>query len=164
METRTIYQTADYEQQLIGVVRRLPPECVVEVIDFAQFLEFKTSEDYDDDLLGDAANQARIAEENARWDALLETEESQRLLEKMADEALAEIQAGLARPMIFTADGEIVPGDWQGFEVGNDEDFGKEVERTVENRELMQFLARRRRGGKNIPLAEVKARHGLEST
>ncbi len=31
METRTIYQTADYEQQLIGVVRRLPRERVVEV-------------------------------------------------------------------------------------------------------------------------------------
>lgn len=99
MGTRTIYQTADYEQQLIGVVRRLPRERVVEVIDFAQFLEFKTSEDYDDDLLGDAANQARIAEENARWDALLETEESQRLLEKMADEALAEIGVGAVETM-----------------------------------------------------------------
>ncbi len=99
MGTRTIYQTADYEQQLIGVVRRLPRERVVEVIDFAQFLEFKTSEDYDDDLLGDAANQARIAEENARWDALLETEESQRLLEKMAAEALAEIGVGAVETM-----------------------------------------------------------------
>lgn len=28
-------------------------------------------------------------------------------------------------------------GGWQGFEVGNDENFGKEVERTVENRDLM---------------------------
>ncbi len=102
-------------------------------------------------------------EADARWDALFETEESQRLLEKMADEALVEIQAGLARPMIFTEDGDIAPGEWEGFDVGNDDDFGKEVEQTVENKELMQFLARRRRGGKNIPLAEVKARRGLES-
>ncbi len=102
-------------------------------------------------------------EADARWDALLATDESQRLLEKMADEAWAEIQAGLARPMIFTEDGEIAPGEWEGFDVGDDEDFGKEVERTVESRELMQFLAQRRRGGKNIPLAEVKARRGLES-
>jgi len=36
--------------------------------------------------------------------------ESQRLLEKMADEALAEIQAGLAQPMIFAEDGGNVPG------------------------------------------------------
>ena len=33
-------------------------------------------------------------EDDARWDALLATEESQRLLEKLADEALAEIEAG----------------------------------------------------------------------
>ncbi len=69
--------------------------------------------------------------------------------------------------ILQTADGRrfvlAVLGGWQGFEVGNDEDFGKEVERTVENRELMQFLAQRRRGGKNISLAEVRARHGLES-
>ncbi|MCX6029481.1 MAG: hypothetical protein NT169_09290 [Chloroflexi bacterium] len=158
METRTIYQTADYEQQLIGVVRRLPRERVVEVIDFAQFLEFKTSEDYDDDLLGDAANQARIAEENARWDALLETAESQRLLEKMAAEALAEMQVGLARPMIFTEDGEIAPGEWEGFDVGDDGDFGKEVGQTVEDQELMQFLSQRRQGARTSPWP--RSRHG----
>jgi hypothetical protein len=55
-------------------------------------------------------------------------------------------------------------GGWQGFEIGDDEDFGREVERTVENKDLMNFLAQRRQGGRNIPLAEVKARHGLEVT
>lgn len=47
------------------------------------------------------------AQESAQWDALLATDESQRLLEKMADTALADIQAGRARPMVFTVDGEI---------------------------------------------------------
>ena len=55
-------------------------------------------------------SKAEISAENTRWDALLATDESQRLLEKMADEALAEIQAGHARPMVFTEDGEIAPG------------------------------------------------------
>jgi hypothetical protein len=55
-------------------------------------------------------------------------------------------------------------GGWQGFEIGDDEDFGREVERTVENKDLLNFLAQRRQGGRNIPLAEVKARHGLEVT
>ena len=45
-----------------------------------------------------------------RWDTLLATEESQRLLENMADEAWAEIQAGLATPIVFTNDGEIGAG------------------------------------------------------
>jgi len=40
----------------------------------------------------------------------LVTDEPQRLLEKMADEASAEIQAGRARPMVFTEDEEIAPG------------------------------------------------------
>ena len=40
--------------------------------------------------------------DDARWEALLATDESQSLLEKMADEALAEVQAGRVRPMIFT--------------------------------------------------------------
>jgi hypothetical protein len=49
------------------------------------------------------------SEDDARWDALLATEESQRLLEKLADEALSEVKAGQARPMVFTEDGDIVP-------------------------------------------------------
>ena len=51
--------------------------------------------------------EAEIAAENAQWDALVATDESQRLLEKMADEAWLEIQAGQARPMIFTEPGEL---------------------------------------------------------
>ena len=49
--------------------------------------------------------------DDARWNALLVTEESQRLLEKMADEALSEIEAGQARPIVFAEDGEIGPHD-----------------------------------------------------
>ena len=48
--------------------------------------------------------------DDARWDALLASDESQNLLDQLADEVLAEIQAGQSRPMIFTEDGEIAPG------------------------------------------------------
>jgi hypothetical protein len=108
MEKQTTLQPTAYERELIKIVRRLPPERVSQVIDFAQFLEFQITKTYDDDLLDE--NEEEIAAENARWDALLATDESQRLLEKMADEARAEIQAGRARPMVFTEDGEIAPG------------------------------------------------------
>ncbi|MBM4049671.1 MAG: hypothetical protein FJ279_31635 [Planctomycetes bacterium] len=43
---------------------------------------------------------------------------------------------------------------WEGFEVGEDDDI-------TTNKKLMQHLARRRRGGKRIALAEVRARLGL---
>lgn len=110
MRTGIVYQTKKHEQELIRVVRRLPPERVAEVIDFAQFLELRSSAVHEDAQPNDVNIRSRIAEENARWDALLASAESQHLLEKMADEALAEIQAGLARPMVFTEDGEIAPG------------------------------------------------------
>ena len=41
MNTQLAFQTAEYEHKLIGIVRRLPPERVSEVIDFAHFLEFQ---------------------------------------------------------------------------------------------------------------------------
>lgn len=110
METKLAFQREEYEQKLIGIVRRLPPERVSEVIDFAQFLELQITKTYDDYLLDEDESREEIAIENAQWDALLATDESQRLLEKMADEALADIQAGRARPMVFTEDGEIAPG------------------------------------------------------
>lgn len=51
-----------------------------------------------------------IEADNARWDALLATEESQALLEQLADEALADYRAGKTKPMAFTDDGRLVPG------------------------------------------------------
>jgi hypothetical protein len=47
---------------------------------------------------------------------------------------------------------------WVSFDVGNSKDFAKEVKRTGENKELMQFLAarKRRNRGKPIPLAQLR--------
>jgi hypothetical protein len=100
MNTRV--QTEEYERALIQIVRKLPPERVYEVLDFAQFLEFQVAKMRERDQ--------EYTEDDARWDALLATEESQRLLEKMADEALSEIEAGQATPIVLTEDGEIAPG------------------------------------------------------
>ncbi len=44
--------------------------------------------------------------------------------------------------------------DWEGFEVGEDEDLTK-------NKSLMEYLADRRSHGRRIPLAEVKAQLGV---
>lgn len=110
MEMQTTSQIKVYEQKLIGILRKLPPERVFQVIDFARFIESRTTGTSDDDLTDKDESEEEIAAENARWDKLWATDESQRLLEKMADEALADIQAGHARPMVFTKKGEIAPG------------------------------------------------------
>ena len=91
-------------------MRRLPPERVSQVIDFAQFLEVQMARTHDDDLLDQEEGEEEITVEDARWDELLATDESQRVLEKMADEAVADIQAGRARQMVFMENGEIAPG------------------------------------------------------
>ena len=51
---------------------------------------------------------------------------------------------------------------WQGYDVGDGDDFAGEVRRTVRNKKLMKALADRRRIGKRIPLAKVKEELALK--
>jgi elongation factor P--beta-lysine ligase len=105
MEKQTMLQPTQDEQKLIRIARRLPPERVSQLIDFARFLELQIAKTYDDNLLEQDETGEEIVAENEQWDTLLAADESQRLLEQMADEVLAEIQAGRAKPMIFTEAG-----------------------------------------------------------
>lgn len=52
--------------------------------------------------------------------------------------------------------------NWQGFEVGDSDDFAREAENTTANRDLMAFLAARKSGQKRISLDEVKKNLGLD--
>ena len=84
----TIYQ--DRERTLINIVRVLPPNRVEQLVDFARFLEaqvFGQEFTREEDLVTTDAD-------DARWDALLATDEGQTLLDRLAGEALAEHQAG----------------------------------------------------------------------
>ncbi len=96
----------DYEKTLINIVRDLPPNRVEQLVDFARFLEAQ--------MLAEALFQEEdvtgIEADNARWDALLATDEGQTLLDKLAHEALAEHRAGQTKPMTFNNKGRITPG------------------------------------------------------
>jgi hypothetical protein len=94
------------EQELFQIVQRLPQERVLEILDFAQFLESKIKTA--DTELG-AESEGAISQGDTRWDALLASDESQRLLEKMADEALGEIQRGRAQSVTVTENDELAP-------------------------------------------------------
>ncbi|MEW5939857.1 MAG: hypothetical protein ACOYZ8_00780 [Chloroflexota bacterium] len=55
--------------------------------------------------------------------------------------------------------------DWQGFDVGDSDDFAEEVKRTAQNKELMKLLAERRKRSQGKPTysaAEVRKRLGLK--
>jgi hypothetical protein len=99
-------QAQEYEQILLRVVHTLPPAQVTQLVDFARFLEAQvlTKE------LARSEDEEIAAAGEARWDALLTTEEGQALLEKLADEALAEHHAGNSKSIVLTEDGRLAPG------------------------------------------------------
>ena len=51
---------------------------------------------------------------------------------------------------------------WAGFDVGEGDDFAREVKRSARNKGLMKLLAGRRSYGKTIPLKKAKERLGIE--
>jgi hypothetical protein len=95
----------DYEQTLIKIARVLPANRVKQLVDFARFLEAQILSE----KLSQEEDIADVEADNARWDALMATDEAQALLEKLADEALAEHRAGKTKPMTFNDEGRIVP-------------------------------------------------------
>jgi uncharacterized protein (DUF2336 family) len=105
MTTDTIVRQ-DYERTLVEIARTLPHNRVVQLVDFARFLEAQLLSD----ALAKEEDVAEIEADNARWDALLATDESQALLEKLAGEALVEHRAGKTKPLAFNSEGRIVPG------------------------------------------------------
>lgn len=46
--------------------------------------------------------------------------------------------------------------NWEGFDVGAENNFAQEVKLTVRNKKLMKFLSERRSHAKRIPLSKVK--------
>lgn len=66
--------------------------------------------------------------------------------------------------ILETADGQrfvlMSLQNWIGFDVGNTDDFAEEVRQTGQNKELMEFLVKRRQNAERISLADVKAEIG----
>jgi hypothetical protein len=96
----------NYERTLIEITRSLPPNRVEQVVDFARFLEAQLL----NETILEEERSEEVQTDNARWDALLEKNDSQALLERLADEALAEHREGKTRPIAFNDEGKIVPG------------------------------------------------------
>ena len=111
MEKQDTDQLTNYERKLVALMRKLPPERGQQILDFGRFIVYETFKTKDDQVLEDVALLAEEYTENdRRWEDLFASEESQNALDKLADEALADIRAGKASAMIFTPTGEISPG------------------------------------------------------
>jgi hypothetical protein len=91
-------QVSPLEQTVLETLRKLPTERQQQVLDFVRFLEVQ------DDSTSETSEDG-----DAKWERLFASEKSELDLEKLAKQALANIEAGLGRPMIFTGD-DIKPG------------------------------------------------------
>jgi len=90
---------------LLSIARTLPAERVLQVLQFARFLQVQTLDEF---TLDEEESPEEIAADETLWDAQFAA--TQDGMAKMAQKVRAEIRAGKSRPMIFTADGRIKPG------------------------------------------------------
>lgn len=95
-----------YERVLMQIVRTLPEERIIQILDYARYVQGQARDDFA--LLEEDATEEAIVADEARWDAQFSA--TQPGLKKMADKVRAEIRAGNSQAMRFTQDGKIVPG------------------------------------------------------
>lgn len=105
-----VSQPSTYERTVIKIMRKLPPERVTQLVDFARFLEFQTTEQYDEwlDTEEVETEEAVIASE-AVWDELLTRPDAKRMLRELAHEALQDYETGHTTEIAITEDGRLKP-------------------------------------------------------
>lgn len=92
METQTSYQASTPEQTVLRIMRKLTPERVAALVDFARFLEYRAAEGVDD--YRTATDE--VGDPDQRWDELLARPEAREVMRQMAREARADYGAGRA--------------------------------------------------------------------
>jgi hypothetical protein len=95
MKSDLALKVDEYEERLLGIVRRLPLERVIQLVDFARFLEIESEEE--------------IAASESDWDELLTQPGAKRKLREMAHEALDDYHAGQATDIEVMEDGRLGP-------------------------------------------------------
>lgn len=95
-----------YEKTLLRIVRNLPIERTMQILDYARYIQEQTREDFA--MLEDDDTPEEILADEKRWDE--QFADSQDTLAKMADKVRADIKAGRTKKMVFTKDGNIAPG------------------------------------------------------
>ena len=92
-------------EELLEIVRNLPVSRVEELLDFARFLAWRSQHrqvfsEIDVEDTSDAENEA--------WDALFATEQSQRLLSRLAAQAIEDDESGETVELVFDANGNLI--------------------------------------------------------
>lgn len=105
MDSQAASQSA-YEQTLLSILHTLPVERVLQILDYARYVQKQTAEDFG--FLDDDETDEEVRADEALWDAQFAN--TQPGLKKMADKVRADISAGRTARMVFSKDGSIKPG------------------------------------------------------
>jgi len=111
IETQTTSELAPYELTLMEIVRKLPSDRVVQLIDFAHFLELQTQKSETDNGPHEKVKTVDEVIDGGqdKWDELLARPDAKSMMRKMAGEALAEYRAGQTTDIRITEDGRLAP-------------------------------------------------------
>jgi hypothetical protein len=90
---------------LIGIVRTLPPERALELVDFARFLQSQATRPSRE--MDETEELERSGED--KWGQLLAKPEAQRALIEMAREARQDYEAGRTTDITTTDDDRLAP-------------------------------------------------------
>ncbi len=104
MTGQTVSETVTYEQTLLTIIRPLPIERILQIIDFARYVQTQTLADL---TLVEEENEEAIQADEAHWDTQFAA--TQQGLQAMAAQVRAKIRAGQTQGMEFTADGRLAP-------------------------------------------------------
>ncbi len=102
MKTETIY-----EQTIISIMQGLPYDRILQLIDFAKFLENQSAVNKADEEKAETGENIRAKEE--KWNKLFADTEAKLMMREMANEALEDYRAGKTTEMTITRDGRLEP-------------------------------------------------------
>jgi len=98
MEIQSTIQPSAYEQTIISIVRTLPVERVLQIVEFTRFHEWQET---------NSAQSRETGDE--KWERLFGTPESERLLAELAREALSDYSAGHTTEITISKNGLLIP-------------------------------------------------------
>lgn len=107
MEKHTKSHSSPYEQTVIKIMRKLPPDRISELVDFARFLEQIARRDEKEEEAAEMQKDISPGEE--KWDQLLARPEAKRAMREMAREAREDYHAGRTTDIAVTDDGYLAP-------------------------------------------------------
>lgn len=110
MKTQAASQSSAYEQTVINIMRRLPPERILQIVDFARFLELQADKGHDDWLdEEDSETEEQVRASEEKWDELFARPEAKQVMREMAREAREDYRTEQTTDVVIAEDGRLAP-------------------------------------------------------